>query len=69
MMKQLLSAVNECHKSAVVHRDIKLDNILIGKDYYLKLSDFGHAAINLDDVNALFTEDVGTGVYCSPQII
>jgi len=38
--KQITEAVNYCHANEVLHRDIKLDNILIN-DCVLKLCDFG----------------------------
>ena len=55
-MKQILSSVNYCHFSNIVHRDIKADNFLIestdviqnndGKSYdlyNLRLTDFSSA--------------------------
>ena len=42
---QLLSAVHTCHKMNVVHRDLKLQNILILDTFQLKVTDFGLASI------------------------
>ncbi|MES1902204.1 MAG: hypothetical protein MHPSP_000725 [Paramarteilia canceri] len=42
-MLQLLDAIAYCHKHNVLHRDLKLENILIGKDNKLKIADFGWA--------------------------
>jgi len=36
-------ALNHCHKSGYVYRDLKAENVLIGSDGHLKLADFGLA--------------------------
>jgi len=38
---QLVSALNYCHSKGVIHRDLKLENILLSADDQVKLSDFG----------------------------
>lgn len=40
---QIILAINEIHQKGYVHRDLKLQNILIDTDGYLKLIDFGFA--------------------------
>ena len=42
---QLADALAYCHKKWVVHRDIKLENILIGYELKVKLIDFGFAVV------------------------
>ncbi|TLD36349.1 Pkinase-domain-containing protein [Venturia nashicola] len=39
--KQILRAVAYLHVNGIAHRDIKLENILMTKDGFLKLTDFG----------------------------
>ena len=38
---ELIMAVDSVHKMNYIHRDLKPDNVLIGKDGHIKLSDFG----------------------------
>ena len=38
---ELVVAIDSVHKMGFIHRDIKPDNILIGADGHIKLTDFG----------------------------
>ena len=38
---ELVCAIESVHKMGFIHRDIKPDNILIGRDGHIKLTDFG----------------------------
>lgn len=40
-MKMLLTALDVCHSSFVVHRDVKPNNLLVASNGEIKLSDFG----------------------------
>lgn len=42
---EMILAVDSVHKLNCIHRDLKPDNILIGKDGHIQLSDFGLAKI------------------------
>jgi serine/threonine kinase 38 len=44
---ELVLAIESVHKMSCIHRDIKPDNILIGKDGHIKLSDFGLSKITV----------------------
>ena len=43
VVKQLFTALEYIHSAKVVHRDIKLENILIGANLHIKVIDFGLA--------------------------
>ncbi|KAL9616402.1 MAG: hypothetical protein Q9160_008728 [Pyrenula sp. 1 TL-2023] len=39
--KQLLRGVNHLHQHGIAHRDIKLENLLLSEEGYIKITDFG----------------------------
>ena len=63
------AGLSEAHKKKIIHRDIKLSNIIIKNDGLVKLSDFG--IVKMEDVAGLTnTQDVvGTPYYVSPEQI
>ncbi|EAR99912.2 Serine/Threonine kinase domain protein (macronuclear) [Tetrahymena thermophila SB210] len=68
IFKQLVSAVQYCHEWEVIHRDIKLENVMldISNNHQIKLIDFGFAIrIPSDKKLNIFC---GTPSYMSPEI-
>lgn len=69
MARQICLALEHAHANGIIHRDLKLENIIITNMQTLKLMDFGlaHAA---DDVH--LTEEgviTGTLAYLAPELI
>jgi len=60
----IINAVDACHKSGIVHRDLKLDNILFDKDFNIKICDFGLSKFDLGERISF----VGTPGYRAPEI-
>lgn len=64
---QLVKAVAYLHSNNVVHRDLKLQNILVDKRNNLRLIDFGFAVRVEQD--SLLRVYCGTPSYMSPEIV
>ena len=81
---EIILAIDSIHELKCIHRDVKPDNILIGKDGHIKFIDFGLAKIS----DICFKEDiidykidesknthirnfscVGTAFYAAPEVI
>jgi serine/threonine protein kinase len=62
----LIDAIEYIHNAGYIHRDIKLDNILVDNGKLL-LSDWGFASSWRQD--KLHTSYPGSPNYCSPEII
>lgn len=66
-MAQLASALNYIHARGIVHRDVKLSNLLLSKDLDLFLGDFGSVKQLL---GAEFCQTfIGTPTIMSPEVI
>lgn len=40
MFRQIMAGLKELHSKGIAHRDIKLENLLVGEDFKIKLADF-----------------------------
>ena len=69
IMKQVLLAITYCHEKKIVHRDLKLENILLdktGTDADIKIIDFGTAAVF--DPKQKLSIKKGTPFYIAPEV-
>lgn len=57
------------HKKGIIHRDLKLENILIDMNGYLKIIDFGLAKMLDSGKTGLTKTYCGTPEYLAPEMI
>lgn len=63
---KILQALITLHDQKIVHRDLKLPNILINDQYNIKLADFGFSK---DYEAGLMTSYCGTPLTMAPEIM
>src|SRR5258706_3353677 len=69
LLAQVAHALAYAHARAVVHRDLKPDNVLVTKDLRTKVLDFGLAGLHAEGAECLTQSHVamGTANYMAPE--
>ena len=68
LFRQIILGIKHIHSQLIVHRDIKLENILIDMNNNVKICDFGIGIILTSEDQDLHSH-CGTPMYIAPEII
>ncbi len=65
--RQIGSALEYCHRNSIVHRDLKIENILISKTGNIKIIDFGLS--NLFSPHSHLSTFCGSLYFAAPELL
>ncbi|KAL1919335.1 uncharacterized protein VTP21DRAFT_2028 [Calcarisporiella thermophila] len=67
IFRQLFSAIDYMHSHNICHRDLKLENIFVDKDFNVKIGDFGFATYQAE--GELCEGPCGSPEYVAPEVL
>lgn len=69
LFAQLISGVSYLHQKQIVHRDLKLENLLLDRNRNVIITDFGFANNFGDRSNDLMATSCGSPCYAAPELV
>lgn len=66
IFKQLIEGLRYVNYKSILHRDIKLDNVLLTAEGEIRICDFGVSKLVKD--GEIMTEQCGTPAYIAPEV-
>jgi len=65
--RQIISALDFCHKHSICHRDLKPENLLLDDKNNIKIADFGMASLQMEE--SMLETSCGSPHYACPEVI
>lgn len=69
LFAQLISGVSYLHQKKIVHRDLKLENLLLDRNRNVIITDFGFANNFEDKRDDLMATSCGSPCYAAPELV
>ena len=69
IIKQILNGLHFLHGNGILHRDLKPSNVLVDKDGFMKLADFGLSRVLNEDESSVYTDAKGTQGWMPAEVI
>ena len=69
LFAQLISGVAYCHAKKIVHRDLKLENLLLDRNRNVIITDFGFANRFEHKADDLMQTSCGSPCYAAPELV
>lgn len=66
IFRQIVLAIHYCHSNLIVHRDVKVENVLLDYNGQVKLADFGFSSFFKP--GELLDVYCGSPPYCAPEL-